>query len=150
VIAGGLIFGSCGSGGGGNYVVAVRPPASAGSSPEVAYKVETSAPYVPTPVAVDDLVFLWSDAGIVTCVRAVTGDTVWHKRVGGNYYGSPICVGGKLYCIREDGEVTVVAASDEYKLLGRNPLGEESRSCPAVANGRIYLRTFSHLISVGG
>jgi outer membrane protein assembly factor BamB len=150
VIAAGLIFGSCGSGGGGNYVVAVRPPAGKGSAPEIAYKVETSAPYVPTPVALGDLVFLWSDNGIVTCLRAATGDTVWQKRVGGNYHGSPVCVGGKLYCIREDGEVTVVAAADEFKLLGRNPLGEESRSTPAVADGRMYLRSYSHLVSVGG
>jgi len=150
VVAGGLIFGSCGSGGGGNYAVAVRPPAGSRSSPEIAYKVETSAPYVPTPVALGDLVFLWSDNGIVTCLRAATGATVWQKRVGGNYHGSPVCAGGKLYCIREDGEVTVVAAADEFKLLGRNPLGEESRSTPAVADGRMYLRTYSHLISVGG
>jgi outer membrane protein assembly factor BamB len=149
VIAGGLIFGTCGSGGGGGYVVAVRPPVAAGSSPEVAYKVENSAPYVPTPVALGDLVFLWSDNGIVTCIHSATGDTVWQKRVGGNYHGSPVCVGEKLYCIREDGEVTVVAAADKFKLLGRNPLGEESRSTPAVADGRMYLRTYSHLVSVG-
>jgi outer membrane protein assembly factor BamB len=150
VIAAGLIVGSCGSGGGGNYVVAVRPPTNKGSSPEIAYKIETSAPYVPTPVAVDNLVFLWGDNGIVTCIRAASGETVWQKRVGGNYHGSPICVGGRLYCIREDGEVTVVAANDKYELLGRNSLGEESRSTPAVADGRMYLRTASHLVSVGG
>jgi outer membrane protein assembly factor BamB len=150
VIAAGLIFGSCGSGGGGNYVVAVRPPSDKSSSPEIAYKVETSAPYVPTPVALGNLLFLWSDNGIVSCIRAGTGETVWQKRVGGNYHGSPVCAGRRLYCLREDGEVTVVAADEKYELLGRNPLGEESRSTPAVADGRMYLRTCSHLVSVGG
>ncbi len=96
VIAAGLIFGSCGSGGGGNYVVAVRPPADKGASPEIAYKLETAAPYVPTPVALDGLLFFWSDNGIVTCLRAATGQTVWQKRVGGNYHGSPVCAGGRL------------------------------------------------------
>jgi outer membrane protein assembly factor BamB len=131
-------------------VVAVRPPHDKGSSPEIAYKVTTSAPYVPTPVALGDLIFLWSDNGIVTCLRAATGESVWQKRVGGNYHGSPVCVGGRLYCLREDGEVTVVAASDHYELLGRNQLGEETRSTPAVAGGRMYLRSCSHLVSVGG
>jgi outer membrane protein assembly factor BamB len=150
VIAGGLIFGSCGSGGGGNYVVAVHPPVEKGGSPEIAYKVETAAPYVPTPVALGDLVFFWSDNGMVTCVRATTGKTVWQRRVGGNYHGSPVCAGGRLYCIAEDGVVAVVAAAEKYELLARNPLGEESRSTPAIANGRMYLRTYSHLTSVGG
>lgn len=150
IIAAGLVFGSCGSGAGGNYVVAVRPPKRPGSSPEIAYKVDAMAPYVPTPIAFNNMVFLWSDNGIVTCLRAANGEKVWQKRVGGNYHGSPVCAGGRLYCIREDGEVAVVAAAEEYELLGRNPLGEESRSTPAVADGRMYLRTYSHLTSVGG
>jgi hypothetical protein len=49
-----------------------------------------------------------------------------------------------------DGTAVVVAASDEYELLGKNPLGEESRSTPSIAGGRLYLRTYSHLISLGG
>ena len=50
----------------------------------------------------------------------------------------------------DEGEAVVVAAGKEFKVLARNPLGEGSRSTPAVAGGRMYLRTFSHLISVGG
>lgn len=150
VIAGGVIFGTCGSGGGGGYVAAVRPPAGKRDAPELAYKVKESAPYCPTLVAYDDLLFLWSDDGIVSCLEVASGKRVGRLRVSGNYYGSPVCVGGRLYCISEDGEAVVVSASKNLKLLARNPLGEESRSTPAVADGRMYLRTFSHLISVGG
>ena len=56
ILAGGLVFASCGSGGGGNYVVAVKPgSAITGKQPEIAYKVNQSAPYVPTPIAKGDL-----------------------------------------------------------------------------------------------
>lgn len=150
VIAGGLIFGTCGSGGGGGYVAAVRPPAGTGDEPELVYTVKESAPYCPTLVALDDLLFLWSDAGIVSCIDVKSGKAAGRLRVSGNYYGSPVCVGGRLYCISEDGDAVVVSASKNPKLLARNPLGEESRSTPAVADGRMYLRTFSHLISIGG
>ncbi len=44
----------------------------------------------------------------------------------------------------------VFAASPEYKLLAKNDLGEESWSTPAIANGRLYVRTIGHLVSVGG
>jgi len=151
IIAGGVIFGSCGSGGGGNFVVALRPGKVDGSrSPELAYRIDTQAPYVPTPIANGDLVFLWSDKGIVTCIRASSGEVVWRERVGGNYSGSPIRVGDRLYCIDEEGVVVVLSASEKYEVLARNPLGEESRATPSVADGRLYLRTYSHLISVGG
>ncbi len=150
VVAAGLVFGSCGSGGGGNYVVAVRPGNAQGRAAELAYKITASAPYVPTSVAKGDLLFLWSDKGIATCIKAATGDKVWQKRVGGDFFGSPVRVGDRLYAISLDGEVVVLAASENYELLGRNPLGESSRATPAVAGGVMYLRTYSHLVSIGG
>ncbi len=148
--AGGLIFGTTGSGGGGNYVVAIRPPAKPGDSPSEVYRVKTQAPYVPTPVAHGDLMFLWYDAGIVTCIDSATGDVHWRQRIGGNFSGSPVRVGDAVYCIDEDGVVIVLAASKEFKELGRMPLGEASRSTPAISGGRMYLRTYSTLSSIGG
>ena len=70
--------------------------------------------------------------------------------MGGNYFASPVCVDGKLYCISTAGEVVVLEASEQFRVLARNDLGELSRSTPAVANGRIYVRTASRLYSVGG
>jgi len=35
-------------------------------------------------------------------------------------------------------------------VLARNPLGERSRSTPAISGGRMFLRTESQLICVGG
>jgi outer membrane protein assembly factor BamB len=43
----------------------------------------------------------------------------------------------------------VFAASDEHKVLARNPLGEGSHSTPAVDGGRLYIRTFTKLMCVG-
>jgi outer membrane protein assembly factor BamB len=150
VLAAGMIFGTCGSGQGGNYVVAVKPPVSKSQQPELVYSVKDSAPYCPTPVALGDRVFLWSDNGIVSCVDAVRGKVLARRRVEGTFYGSPICVGERLYCVNQDGEVYVVSATQKLDVLGHNSLGEECRSTPAVADGRMYLRTFSHLISLGG
>ena len=142
LVVGSLIVGSCGSGGGNaNYLVAVRP----GREPQLAYKIAKSAPYVPTSVAKGDLLFLWSDKGMLSCLDAPRGKIHWQKRIGGNYSGSPVRSGDRLYCISVEGDVVVVAASDQYELLGRVPLGEISRSTPAIAGGRIYFRTQSHL-----
>lgn len=149
--AGGLIFGGTGSGRySGNYIVAVNPGRNGG----LAYKIENGpgfkAPYVPCLISKDDLVFCIYDRGIASCIQAKTGEILWSERTGAALSGSPVRVGDRIYCIAEDGVVWVFAASDEYKLLARNPLGEDSRSTPAVANGRMFLRTYSHLISIGG
>ena len=145
ILSAGLVFGTNGSGGGGIYLAAVRP----GESPELAYKITTQAPYVPSLVARGELVFMWSEKGIVTCIRAPDGSVVWQKRVGGNFSGSPVRAGDRLYCIEERGQVVVLAAEEKFRELARNPLGEPSRSTPTVAGSRMLLRTYSHLISVG-
>jgi outer membrane protein assembly factor BamB len=147
LLIGGLVFGTTGSGGGGNYVVAVKP----GANSEIAYEIKKEMPYVPTPVAHGDLLFLWSDKGIVTCVNAADGKQVWQKRVGGvGYSGSPVRVGDKIYCVDEAGTVVVIGAGDKFEEFGRMDLKEECRSTPAVANGCMYIRTLSHLYSIGG
>ncbi len=151
ITAGGLITITCGSGGGGNFLVAVHPKDAADPmGGTVAYKVDKVGPYVPTPLAKGDWLFMIADNGIATCVNAKTGDVVWQKRVGGTYYGSMICINDKLYCPTADGEIVVLAASDNYELIARNPLGETMHSTPAVAGGRLYLRTLNHLICIGG
>lgn len=148
VIAGGLVLGTCGSGGGGNYLVAVEPPGDAGGPPRTVYEIRRSAPYVPTPLAVGGLVFLWSDAGIVTCIVAATGEALWQERVGGDYFASPVLADGKVINLSTRGEVVLLAAERQFRLLGRNPLGEPGNASPAVAGGRLYVRTLQQIVSI--
>jgi len=44
----------------------------------------------------------------------------------------------------------VIDAADKYQLLAKNSLGEMCRATPAIAGGRMYVRTASHLMSIGG
>lgn len=150
VIAGDIIFGSCGSGGGGSFVTAIRAgDAARGREPELAYHVRKSAPYVPTPVAVGELAWLWSDGGILTCLVSKTGEIKYQERVGGNYFGSPVWVDGRLFAVSTAGELVVVAASDEFQVLHRYALNEICHTTPAVANERLFIRTENHLLSFG-
>ena len=59
-------------------------------------------------------------------------------------------IGDKIDCIDDGGIVFVLAAKDEFQELARNPLGEPSRSTPAVSSGRMFLRTVSQLICIAG
>ena len=145
LVVGDLVFGTTGSGGGGNYLVCVR----AGEPPSELYRITRQAPYVPTSIARNDLVFLFYDRGIVSCIRASDGEQVWQERVSRSFSGSPVLVDDRLYCIDDEGVVVVLAAKDQFEELGRNPLGEPSRSTPAVSGGHMFLRTISHLTCIG-
>lgn len=149
VVASGLVFAGYGHGVTGKLCLAARGPAT-DREPSIAYEVRSSVPLVPTPLAVGTRLFLWADNGVVTCLNLPTGDVIWRKRVSGSFYGSPICVADRLYCIARNGDVVVLAAADEFEELARVPLGEASFATPAVSGGVMYLRTATHLFSLGG
>lgn len=150
VAASDLIFAQCGVGGGGQKLVAIRPPHAAGGEAQVAFEVKGSLPYVPTPVANGHLVFLISDNGVASCIDLRTGERVWRERIGGNFFGSPVRVGKAIYCISREGEMVVFAAAPQFEILGRIDLEEPSHSTPAVSDGVMFIRTFSHLMAIGG
>jgi outer membrane protein assembly factor BamB len=150
VVAGDLVLGTAGWLGVKLEVVAVRPYPRPENPSQPVYRIDRSAPLVLTPLVKDDLLFVWSDQGVVTCADVRTGRTIWSERVPGSFYGSPVCAGEHLYGVSREGQVVVLAAAKEYRLVASNPLGEGSHSTPAVAGGRMYVRTFSHLIALGG
>jgi outer membrane protein assembly factor BamB len=155
VLAGGLVFGSCGQGGGGTRFVGVKPGQFDGSGAKLVHDLKVRMPYVPTAVEHNGLLFVLADSGIVSCVDPATGKTIWGKKridSDGNpsFYGSPVVVNGHIYAIDKSGTVYVYKAAKKFELVSKHALGEKSFATPAVADGRMYLRTTNHLICIGG
>lgn len=147
----GQIIAQCGQGQANSEIQVIKGAAE--KKPAKAYEIVRIGGYVPTPVAVGDLVFLWKENGTVTCVRSSDGEQLWSERVEGPYYSSPVCTGGKggrLYNVTRAGELVVLEASDKFRLIQRFPLGEKnSYATPAISGGRLYVRTYTQLISIG-
>jgi len=151
ITAGNVLIASSGARVAEKNVVAVRHVNADGTGGvEEVFRVTRSAPHVPTPVVYGQWLFLWADNGVVTCVNLDDGQSLWQKRVGGNFFASPICISGRLYCPDRDGNVIVIAAAAKFQSLGRTPLGEPTMATPAVADGRLFLRTAGHVFAVGG
>jgi len=152
VIAGDLVIGSSGFTTGIKNVVALQPDGTGGNrETKEIYRIERSVPHIPTPLVYNGRLFLWSDIGVLGCFDVKTGMPHWQGRVGGNYFSSPVCVGGRLYCIDQEGVVVVVdATASRLSVLARNQLGEACSATPAIADGCMVLRTSSRLYSLGG
>jgi outer membrane protein assembly factor BamB len=98
-----------------------------------------------------DRLFYLADGGIATCANAATGETIWQERVpGGTFFGSPVIAGDKLFALSKRGNLIALSASDQFELLANNQLGDKSDATPAISDGRMYVRTYGHLFSVGG
>lgn len=107
------------------------------------------SPYVPTPIIVDGHIYLFMDNGNVACVTLANGELLWKERPAGALFGSPICVGGNLYCITKAGKVLVIRADSIYKLHGIYDLGEGSFSTPVMSGSGMVFRTLSQLRLLG-
>ena len=61
---------------------------------------------------------------------------------------SPIAVDGKIYFSSGEGECKVVEAGKEFKVLHHNDLEEYLIATPAVAHGRLFIRTATTLYCI--
>lgn len=150
IVARELVLATCGWLGVRYETIAVGPPQTGADKPAKVYTIDRIAPLCTTPLVKDDFLILWSDNGTVTCADVRTGKIHWSERLRSGFYSSPVCADNRVYNISRDGEVFVLELGKEYRLLGQNPNGEGSHSTPAISGGRMYLRTFTHLISIGG
>ncbi len=111
---------------------------------------EHNTPDVPSPLIVDDLLYLCREDGTLLCLEAKTGREIYQKRGHSDRHrASPVYADGKIFLTARDGTVTVVKPGPEFEILAQNKLDEAISSSPAIAGGRIYLRTFEALYAIG-
>ena len=111
----------------------------------VAWKCDASVPMTASPILVDDLFYMVSDDGAVTCLEAATGTRVWRERIGGRYAASPIFGDGRLYFFNQQGTTTVIKPGRTCEVLATNTLASGFMASPAVAGKVFFLRTKTHL-----
>jgi outer membrane protein assembly factor BamB len=114
----------------------------------VAWTLRRGAPLTPSPLLVDDELYIVSDNGIATCLDAKTGATHWQQRLGGTYSASPVFADGRIYFLDEDGAATVIAPGREFRKLATNHLDGATLASMAVSAGSIFIRTDSYLYRI--
>jgi outer membrane protein assembly factor BamB len=118
----------------------------------VLWRYTKGTAYVPSPVAVDGLVYLMTDKGLLTCLDATTGEVKYEggrPPAASSYMASPVVVGGRLLLMSMDGDTHVIKAGPTHEVLRTNALGEPIAASAAVAPGRLYIRGERHLFAIG-
>lgn len=154
-IESGVILATWGSGNGAKaHIALISGRDSKSGKPEIAWRQDNNKgfPYVPSPIPHAGEFYMWADGGVFSRVDAKSGEFLFGpERVDGRYFSNPVLVGDKIYCgSLESGEMVVIQAGKDFKILARNQLGSGINATPAVAEGKMFIRTANHLISVGG
>jgi len=109
-------------------------------------------PNIPAPLLYKGVLYLVKTGGIITSLDPATGDVFKTDRTKdalGEYFSSPVAADDKIFTINDAGKVTVLKAGRQWEILVVNDLGEECWATPAIAGGRIYIRTRNALYSFG-
>jgi outer membrane protein assembly factor BamB len=123
------------------------------SNQYIAWSMPTLAPYNPTPLVYGDYYYTLFDRGFFTCHDAKTGKEIYgRQRIAvdaSGFTSSPWAYNGKIFAMSEDGDTYVIQAGPEFKVLGKNSLGEMTLATPAISRGSLVIRTASKLYRVG-
>ncbi len=118
----------------------------------VRWRYQRPVPQVPSTLLYQGTLFMVNDSGILTSLDPATGAVLKQGRLKGaidKYFASPVGADGKVFLVSQDGTVSVVSAKGDWEILSVTALGDEVFATPAIADGRIYLRTRGLLYAFG-
>ncbi len=120
------------------------------SNDHIEWSVKRGGAYMTTPLIYGDYLYNLKNNGLLSCFNARSGELIYKESLkpGGGMSASGIASDGRLFFTSELGDVFVVKAGTEYKLLAKNPLDDICMSTPAISNGAIYFRTQHYVMAI--
>ena len=96
----------------------------------------------------DGLLYYPDFSGFLHCIDAKTGKELWQHDLFAAIWGSPLVADGKVYLGDEDGDVVVMQAGREKKLIGEMNMGSSVYSSPVPANGALFIMNRNQLYAL--
>jgi len=124
------------------------------SQSHVGWRHTKGLPYTTAPLLYQGVLYLVRDGGILTCFEPESGKVLREERMKdapGAYYASPVAGDGKVYLVSHAGKATVLsaAADAKWEIVSQHDFDEPVVATPAIAGGRIFLRTAKALYAFG-
>jgi len=131
-------------------------PGGAGDVTETHVRMQapTGGPYVPSPLFRSVLV-VPADDGVLRLMSG-RGAVRIAERLRAHFTASPVLSGDRIYWTAENGDTFVLDASrignaePALRTVAVNPLGEKCLASPAIAGGRLFIRTDRALYCLTG
>ncbi len=117
----------------------------------IVWSYDRGGAYMQTPIVYGDYLYSCRDNGVLSCYKTDTGERIYEKRLGrgaAGFTASPVAANGKIYFTSEIGDVYVIKAGPEFKVLATNLMGDICMATPAISEGTLFFRTRNHLIAV--
>lgn len=106
--------------------------------------------HIVSPLVTGNRMLLVKCGGIATGFEIAGGTPLWSaKRIqnASDFFASPVAGDGKIYVAGENGVVVVLRDIAQLEILSKNDLEDSILATPAIADGRLLVRTRTGLFS---
>jgi outer membrane protein assembly factor BamB len=103
---------------------------------------------ISTAAIADDLIYLPDFSGFFHCIDANTGEEYWVHDLTSAIWGSAIVIGDKVYLGNEDGDVVVMQAGKEKKVLATMNMGSAVYGTVVPANNTLFVMNRNQLFAI--
>ncbi len=103
---------------------------------------------VSTVSIADGLLYFANVAGRIYCLDEMTGKPYWTQDNEEVIWGSTLVADGRVYIGNRAGELSILAAGKEKKVLGKIDFGQPVLSTAVAANGVLFVATGQTLYAV--
>ncbi len=103
---------------------------------------------ISTPAIHNGLVFIPDYGRNIHCLDARTGDLIWTREIQGEVWSSALVADGKVYVGTRAGQLWVITADREGKVLATIDMGSPVSGTATAANGVLYISTANRLYAV--
>jgi outer membrane protein assembly factor BamB len=104
---------------------------------------------ISTAAVADGLIFVPDFSGFLHCLDAETGKEYWVHDLTSAIWGSAMVIDGKVYIGNEDGDVVVLQAGKEKKVLATNTMGSAVYGTAVPANNTLFIMNRNQLFAIG-
>ena len=103
---------------------------------------------ISTAAIVDGLIYLPDFSGFLHCLDATTGEEYWVHDLLSATWGSALVADGKVYLGNEDGDVLIMQAGKEKKLLGTMNMMSAVYGTAVPANNTLFIMNRNQLYAL--
>ncbi len=129
--------------------------------PEVMWRNEKASSSFGSPIVYRDKAYYVNRAGVLFCMNATTGETLYNARIKESVWATPLGIGDRVYFFGQTGTTTVVDAGEQFKELAANRLwvaaadgggpggfNAEIQYGTALTDAGLLIRTGEHLFLI--
>lgn len=115
---------------------------------EVLWEFDEYLPEAASPIIINDMVIAATSYGVIAAIDIESGELIWEYETDDGYYASPLVAGNNIYIMDLGGNLHVLEAAKELKVVFETSINEPGFCTPVFVDNKMIIRGKDHLMCI--